>query len=188
MTEHSDIAEKKVLILYFLKIIDMPVGSMQLARIMLENRLINYFYMQQYLSELIEEGLVGVEKIDGISHYTITEKGLWVLNMFENILPAGIKKLLKDSITEIRNKIHMETMITADYVPEGDGYTVVCKIRENDFSLLEIKIAAGTKEDARNICSNWTSFTQEIYLEILNAMIKNRGKNQETGNFTDDQK
>lgn len=189
MTEHSDIAEKKILILYFFKIIDMPVGSMQFARVMLENRLINYFYMQQYLSELIEENLVTAEKKDGISYYKITDKGLKILDMFESILPAGLKKLLKDSIAEIKNKIHMETMITADYIPEGDGYTVLCKIRENDFSLMEIKLAAGTKEDARNICKNWTSFPQEIYLEILDTMIKNREKNLQIDQCSmDDQK
>ena len=63
MNEHSDIAEKKILILYFLKILDMPIGSIQFVRIMLENKLMNYFYMQQYLSELIEEELVQVEKM-----------------------------------------------------------------------------------------------------------------------------
>lgn len=108
--------------------------------------------------------------------------------MFENILPAGLKKLLRDSITEIRNNIRTETMITADYVPEGDGYSVICKIRENDFSLLEVKITAGTKEDARRICRNWTNFPQEIYLEILDTMIKNRNKRQDGDEFTDDQK
>jgi len=188
MTEYTDIAEKKILMLYFLKILDMPVGSMQFARVMQENRLMNYFYMQQYLSELIEEGLVTAEKKEGISYYTITDKGMWVLNMFENILPAGLKKLLRDSITEIRNNIRTETMITADYVPEGDGYSVICKIRENDFSLLEVKITAGTKEDARRICRNWTNFPQEIYLEILDTMIKNRNKRQDGDEFTDDQK
>ncbi|AGC67771.1 hypothetical protein Cst_c07670 [Thermoclostridium stercorarium subsp. stercorarium DSM 8532] len=188
MTEYSDIAEKKILILYFLKIIEIPIGSMQFVRIMQENRLMNYFYMQQYLSELIEEGLVTVDKKEGISYYTITDKGLWVLNMFESILPAGLKKLLKDSISEIKNRIHAETMITADYYPEGDGYTVVCKIRENDFSLIEIKLAAGTKEDARNICKNWTEFPQEIYVEILDAIIKNREKSSPPAGFTDDQK
>jgi len=188
MTEYSEIAEKKILILYFLKILDMPVGSMQFARIMQENRLMNYFYMQQYLSELIEEGLVTAEKKEGISYYAITDKGVWVLNMFENILPAGLKKLLRDSITEIKSKIRTETMITADYVPEGDGYSVICKIRENDFSLLEVKITAGTKEDARRICRNWTNFPQEIYLEILDTMIKNRNKRQDGDEFTDDQK
>ncbi|HEY8421934.1 MAG TPA: DUF4364 family protein [Thermoclostridium sp.] len=189
MSEHLDIAEKKILILYFFKVIDMPVGSMQFVRIMLENRLINYFYMQQYLSELIEEKLVTAEKKDGISYYTITEKGSEVLDMFESILPAGLKKLIKDSTAEIRNKIRTETMITADYIPEGDGYTVLCKIRENDFSLMEVKIAAGTKEDARNICKNWTSFPQEIYLEILDTMIRNREKNPQVDEFvTDDQK
>jgi len=189
MSEHLDIAEKKILILYFFKVIDMPVGSMQFARIMQENRLMNYFYMQQYLSELIEEKLVTAEKKDGISYYTITEKGSEVLDMFESILPAGLKKLIKDSTAEIRNKIRTETMITADYIPEGDGYTVLCKIRENDFSLMEVKIAAGTKEDARNICKNWTSFPQEIYLEILDTMIRNREKNPQVDEFvTDDQK
>nr|WP_252891420.1 DUF4364 family protein [Thermoclostridium stercorarium] len=74
MTEYSDIAEKKILILYFLKIIEIPIGSMQFVRIMQENRLMNYFYMQQYLSELIEEGLVTVDKKEGISYYTITDK------------------------------------------------------------------------------------------------------------------
>nr|WP_252891419.1 DUF4364 family protein [Thermoclostridium stercorarium] len=108
--------------------------------------------------------------------------------MFESILPAGLKKLLKDSISEIKNRIHAETMITADYYPEGDGYTVVCKIRENDFSLIEIKLAAGTKEDARNICKNWTEFPQEIYVEILDAIIKNREKSSPPAGFTDDQK
>jgi len=189
MSEYSDIAEKKILILYFFKVMDMPVGSMQLVRIMLENRFINYFYMQQYLSELIDEKLVSAEKKDGISYYSITDKGSKILDMFEYILPAGPKKIINESTAEIRKKIHMETMITADYVPDGDGYTVSCKIRENDFSLLEVKIAAGTKDDARNICKNWTSFPQEIYLEILDSMVKNREKNTLINySLTDDQK
>jgi len=189
MSEYSDIAEKKILILYFFKVMDMPVGSMQLVRIMLENRFINYFYMQQYLSELIDEKLVSAEKKDGISYYSITDKGSKILDMFEYILPAGPKKIINEGTAEIRKKIHMETMITADYVPDGDGYTVSCKIRENDFSLLEVKIAAGTKDDARNICKNWTSFPQEIYLEILDSMVKNREKNTLINySLTDDQK
>ena len=189
MNGFSDIAEKKIFILYFLKTIDMPIGSMQFVRVMLENRFMNYFYMQQYLSELIEEELVTAEKKDSISYYTISDKGLGVLNMFEAILPAGLKKRVKESIAAIKKNIRIETMITADYLPEGDGYTALCKIRENDFSLMEVKIAAGTEEDARSICKNWTSFPQEIYLEILETMIKNRTKDlQANENLTDDQK
>lgn len=189
MHEHSEIAEKKIFILYFLKIIDMPVGSIQFVRVMLENRFMNYFYMQQYLSELIEEGLVNAEKKEGISYYTISDKGVNVLNMFESILPAGLKKRLENSISSIRNNIRMETMITADYTPEDEGYMVVCKVRENDFSLLEVKIAAGTKEDARNICKNWIKHPQEIYLEILDSLIRDRKNDpQNNGSLKDDQK
>lgn len=179
MNEHSDIAEKKILILYFFKIINMPIGSIQFVRIMLENKLMNYFYMQQYLSELIEEELVKVEKNENVSYYLISKKGMDILNMFESILPAGLKKRLKDSVGELKKTLHTKTMITADYLPEGDGYNVMCKIRERDFSLLEVKIAAGTKKDARNICKNWIESSHEIYLEILETMIQDRKKHDD---------
>lgn len=179
MNEHSDIAEKKILILYFFKIINIPIGSIQFVRIMLENKLMNYFYMQQYLSELIEEELVKVEKNESVSYYLISKKGMDILNMFESILPAGLKKRLKDSVGELKKTLHTKTMITADYLPEGDGYNVMCKIRERDFSLLEVKIAAGTKKDARNICKNWIESSHEIYLEILETMIQDRKKHDD---------
>ena len=55
----------------------MPISSIQFVRIMLENKLMNYFYMQQYLSELIEEELVQVEKNEDISYCLISEKA-WI--------------------------------------------------------------------------------------------------------------
>ena len=56
--DSSEIAENKIFILYFIHKMDMPVGSIQLVKIILENRFMNYFYFQQYLSELLQEGLL----------------------------------------------------------------------------------------------------------------------------------
>ena len=56
---------------------------------MLENRFMNYFFLRQYFSELVEEGLIRVDNDNGRKMYGITEKGLSVLNMFEHMLPKA---------------------------------------------------------------------------------------------------
>lgn len=175
--EPSEIAENKIFILYFIREMNMPVGSIQFIKTMLENKFMNYFFLQQYLTELIDEGLLTLRDEDGNRLYAINDKGLKMLSMFESILPLGLKKRLEQSITSIRKQIRMETFITADYTPEdADTYTVVCKIKENDFSLVEVKITTGSREDARNICKNWTESPQELYSEILQALLKSRKK------------
>jgi predicted transcriptional regulator len=182
MGEPSEIAENKIFILYLIKKMEMPIGSIQLVKIILENRFMNYFFFQQYLSDLLEEGLLTARNGQGGQYYEITEKGLRVLDMFESILPAGLKKRLEESIRSIRKNVRLETFITADYVPEGENaYSVICKIRENDFSLLEVKVAAGSREEARNICKNFTHFPQQIYSEILDTLMKDRSNDSGKG-------
>lgn len=177
--ESMETAENKIFILYFMKKIRMAVGNIQFIKIMLENRFMNYFYLQQYISELIVEGLLSTWRQGGQQFYEINGKGLEVLSMFESILPAGLKSRVDQSITPIRKSIRMETLITADYSPEGeDGYSVSCMIKEDDFSLIELKITVGSKDDARNIYKHWTGFPQEVYMEILETLLKDRKKDE----------
>ncbi len=174
---YSETAENKVFILFFMRCLDIPIDDIRFNKIMLENRFMNYFFLRQYFSELVEEGLIRVDNDNGRKMYGITEKGLSVLNMFEHMLPEGLKKRVKEIIKSMRKNIRNEMMITADYTPDEDnGYTALLKIDEDTFPLIEIKIAAGSKEDARNICKNWTSFPQELYSEILDTLVKDRNK------------
>ncbi|NLG88238.1 MAG: DUF4364 family protein [Clostridiaceae bacterium] len=172
-----EIAESKVFILFFMRCLDMPIDDIRFNKIMLENRFMNYFFLRQYFSELVEEGLIRIDEDNGRKIYGITEKGLSVLDMFGHILPEGLKKRVNEIIKSMRGKIRNEMMITADYtLDEDNGYTALLRIGEDKFPLIEIKIAAGSKEDARNICRNWTAFPQELYSEILETLVKDRNK------------
>ena len=47
-----ELAENKLLLLYIIKSIKYPISNTQLTDIVLENSFINYFMLQQYVSEL----------------------------------------------------------------------------------------------------------------------------------------
>ncbi|HBM81290.1 MAG TPA: DUF4364 domain-containing protein, partial [Clostridiaceae bacterium] len=47
----QELAESKLLILYLFKKINLPISNAIVTDIVLENNLLNYFQLQQYLSE-----------------------------------------------------------------------------------------------------------------------------------------
>jgi hypothetical protein len=135
----------------------------------------NYFFFQQFLTELCENGHLTSKTEDEKIFYSITKKGKDTLNYFLGRIPLGVKKRIDETITSIRKNIKNETLITADYIPENEKEFIVnCKVNEDNFTLIDLKISVGTKSDARSICNNWKKYSQVIYSEIIDSLIKIR--------------
>ena len=60
----SELAESKLLLLYILKNLKTPISNTQLTEIVLENNLINYFTLQQYISELDSSEFIKYQNIN----------------------------------------------------------------------------------------------------------------------------
>lgn len=170
-----ELAENKLILLYIIDKISIPINNQQITKIILENRYMNYFLLQQFLNELCENNLLLSKELEGKTFYSITQNGKQTLNYFVNLIPVGIKKRIDDSFLYLKKRIKNETYITADYTPESENeYIVSCKVCEDDFSLIDIKIMVGAKSDARAICENWKNNSQQIYAEIIESLIKKR--------------
>ncbi|HHW49747.1 MAG TPA: DUF4364 family protein [Clostridiaceae bacterium] len=172
---NKELAENKLILLYIIEKINMPVSNLQMVKLILENKFMNYFFLQQHLNELCESGMLVSELIEGKTFYNITPNGRKTLEYFINLIPVGIKMRIDDTISSIRKKIKNETLITADFMPESENeFMVNCKVREDNFTLIDINITVGTKSDARMICENWKKNSQEIYSEILESLTRKR--------------
>lgn len=174
----KEIVQNKLIIMYIIHRLGIPVGNIHITKMVLETRLMNYFMFQQCFNELLEGSLVTAEggnAEDSRAQYILTDTGKNTLQYFLHLIPIGIKKQLDRISSSIRSEIREETLITADFIPESeDKFTVVCGIKENDFSLIDLKAAAGTKKDARAICENWKKHSSSIYAEIIEALTKLR--------------
>jgi len=172
---NREVAENKLILLYIIEKINMPVSNLQMTKLILENKFMNYFLLQQHLNELCEGSLLSPEVVEGKTFYQITRNGKQTLGYLSNLIPRGIKARIDNTISAIRKNIRNETLITADFIPESENeYIVTCSVREDNFSLIELKLTVGTKADARSICDNWKKHPQALYAEIIESLTKKR--------------
>ena len=172
---NREVVENKLILLYLIDKISVPVSNLQLTKLIQENKFMNYFLQQQFLNELLEGRFLETEASDDKAPYKITQAGKQSLGYFSGLIPPGIKGRIDNSIAAIRKNIRNETLITADFMPESENeFTARCKVGEDNFTLMEINVTVGTRNDARTICSNWKNHTQDIYAEIINILTKQR--------------
>ena len=147
---NNSLAENKVLILYTLNRIGREITDTDLFKIISATNNITK-----------EEQNV----------YEITPDGRNSLELTIDILP-GIVKLKADNIfKEQLFTIADEEAISAEYIPENENdYTVKCKIVENNKTVFEVSIFAGSNEQAKNISDNWRKNAKQIYPKIMNLL------------------
>lgn len=170
--ESQEKAENKVLLLYFFNNVKIPVSNMQLTRIMLENRYMNYFILQQSIHEMLKDKLIIAETRDNIDYLSLMPEGKRMLDMFLNLVPLGIRKRLDESIEITRSVIRLETSIIAEYTLENENeYEVKCRIVEDFKPLIDIRLSVGSRDDARSICNNWKAHAKEVYPEVIGVLL-----------------
>ena len=172
MDETRENAENKVLLLFFAEKVRRPVNSMQLTRIMLEHRFMNYFHMQQCLYELSVNGYLTAERHEGTDRYAITPEGSRILDLFGGLLPEGIRNRLLSGIAEIRSGLLRETAVTADMILlTEDEWQVTLRITEEDVPLFETCLSVGSRDDARLLCRNWREQATSLYPQVISLLL-----------------
>jgi hypothetical protein len=165
----------KLIMLYLLDQIGMPVTETRVIKIILENKLMNYFYVVQSLEELIEDKYIFSTSINGKPALEIANAGSELIKMLSSSIPVLSKSVIDHNCIEIKKNVKKETQIYADYIPESDDQFIVeCKILEDDFPLFELKLTVGSKDDAKFICKNWEEKASSTYREIIDKLLEDK--------------
>ena len=181
LTSDSEaLAESKVLILYILNKIAKPISNDALLNVVLGVTDMNYFYFQQFLIDLSENGYIMNYTKDCHTLYEITQFGKDTLELTSNIIP-GIIKLRVDS--NYKNEIESfedEHSVVAEYSPKSENhFDISCKIVERNETIFEVKTIVGSNSQAKDIVENWKKHANIIYPKMLETISKNYETNNE---------
>lgn len=174
LTQDSEtLAENKVLILYILDKLNKPIHTDSLLSLVLEVQEMNYFYFQQFLSDLLESRyIIGYTKEEN-TMYKITEAGRKTLSLTDDLLP-GIMKLkidtaLKKDVDTVQNEKHA----VSEFIPQNEKeFIVKCKLVQNNMTVFELSLQAPSREQAKFIATKWEKEHEEIYPIILEMLTK----------------
>lgn len=165
----NELAENKLILLYILNKIKSPLSNSLLTEIVLENNLINYFHLQQYISELIDSGFIIIN--ENKQFYSISKQGKNVLDFFNNRISDKKKNIINDYFLKNNYIITNQKISNAEfYKDENNSYIINCVLDENDKHIIELKLYASSKSEAKQICQKWKLNAEEIYKKIHNEL------------------
>ena len=173
-SDSETLAEKKALILYILEKVSKPISNDALLKLAISIDNMNYFYFQQFLLDLLENNYIINYPKDGESLYELTKEGKQALLLVKDIIPGITKFRVDNSFKETLGEFENKVSITSDFIPHSENeYSIKCKIVENNQTLFELQVFAGTREQAKTISDNWNNNAEEIYPQILEILTKN---------------
>lgn len=173
MYENSaELAENKLLVLYVIKSLRQPISKTQLTEIILENNFINYFTLQQYISELETAEFVEYIEKNNKKLITITTKGENVLSIFNDRISPIKRDIIDNYISKTIDNIKKELTIHSDYtIEKNNSFIVNLKALEDETLLIDLKISVPTKKQATSLCNRWKENPSNIYTKIVQVLF-----------------
>lgn len=172
-----ELAENKLILLYIIHNLETPVANLLITKIILENKLMNYIFLQQYLDELCEGKFLEKVELDGKPAYNISAAGKQSLEYFTSLIPAGTKARIDEALAEYKKHKKNESSIEADFVAVNENeFVVTMKISEGNFTYIDLKLTVGSRNDAKNICNNWIKNSEMMYRQIISVVTDHKNE------------
>lgn len=168
----SQLAENKLIIIYMLCKMDVPVSLSYIQKFVLSSEYMDYFTLSSHISNLEENGYIIKNIEHNRSTYKVSERGREMLTLFENLISDNIKDDTDRYVKKNINQVKKEFSIVATYKKNADNdFSVICGAYEESSPLIELNIKVTTKKYAKIVCENWTKDASKYYLEILKFLL-----------------
>lgn len=169
----SELAENKLLLLYILNKLPQPTSNSELTQIILENNLINYFALQQYISELIDNDFISDYKENKTHKLSLTEIGKNALEFFINRIPIDKLKIIDSYMdASLDDEIEPSTLYDGSIENKEDGSLLKLEVKKASLSIANFHIFLEDSSEAIKVCDNWKNNGEQLYEEILDILKK----------------
>jgi predicted transcriptional regulator len=175
MFENSseELAYHKLLILYILDKIKMDLTNSQITQVVLENEIINYFSLQQILSQLLESKFLIIYKDSNKEYYSLTQKGIEALEYFFSRIPESAIQKVDKYISSNKDSLLSDTQVKSSFVKQSDNEFIVnLRVIENQTNLIDLNLNVSSEKQAQHICNNWKNNASYMYAEVIKLLIK----------------
>ena len=174
MFENSseELASHKLLILYILDKINMDLTNSQITQVVLETEMMNYFSLQQFLSQLMESKFLTTYKESDREYYSLTQKGLEILEYFLSRIPEDLTKKIDEYVALNKQSLLSDTEVKSSFIQQNNNEFIVnLRVIENQSNLIDLNLNVSSEKLAQLIFNNWINNAYYMYAEIIDLLI-----------------
>lgn len=170
--------KNKLLLLYLIDKIDIPISNSQISEFALAEDYMDYFVLQQNLTEMTKSGHIDKFQNNNITRYTITDEGINILEYFEKQIPSDIRNKIHKYVIDNRKTVKKDFEISANYFYDHNNneFIVKCSVYEEETMLMELNVSVVSKEQAKIICGNWKDNVRVLYGDIITSLLKTQSE------------
>lgn len=173
-TEIKDLPTLNILICYLLYRIEKPVESEQLYEIAMETGIISYFYYQDSVDYLINNGLITIENIDGKKYYIIQSKGKACAEQLKSYAPKSCRDKIVSVALKYFSRLKYEQEIIVDYLPDENGCYIHIRCIDPKYDLMDMKLFAPDLEQAKLVGEKIMLNPSGFYRKIIELALSNK--------------
>lgn len=175
MFENSseELASNKLLILYILDKVKMDLTNSQITQVVLETDIMNYFSLQQILSQLMESKFLKIHNESNREFYSLTQKGLETLEYFSSRINLDTSDKINAYISNNKQGLLSDTQVKSSFVKQSDNEFIVnLRVIENQSNLIDLNLNVSSEKQANLICNNWKKNASYMYAEVIDLLIR----------------
>lgn len=162
----------KLKLMYILSVIDLPLTNTEITKLILERNYMDYFTLQQILSELCNSHFVELSSKNGNEYYYLADAGKATLEMFNDKLPNSFRAEVNNIYTKLKKSLKKQREVLGHYYERSKNeFIVYLQVMENDTVIFSMSINVPTKQQAELICNKWNSNPDEIYGSIIELLV-----------------
>jgi len=158
----------QLIILYALSKAKHPINKAQLDKLVLENCIINFVDYSIAIENL--EKLNYIHEIADEGVYRLTDDGLQAVGFFKEKIPGYVRESIKESVSHMFREERKKNSVKASLLPYSEHeFMAKCVISEGDKPLMNLEFYAGTREEAKKVCSAFKKNSDIVYQAIIRA-------------------
>ena len=162
----------KLIILYMLSRVKMPLTAAQLSEFLLEKNYTTFLTYNNAMDELKKANLITTAKAGNRTLVTVTDEGRETLDFFKDLISDAtileIDSFLKDKEIKIRDDI---SVIGEYYKNKSSNYEARLTVKGTNENVVEIKLSVPTKELAASICDKWQERHDAVYQKLIEELF-----------------
>ncbi len=167
-----DPLEIKILILYVLARLPLPVPAETLAELVLCDDGITYFDFADCTAELVESGHAELTE----EGYVITPKGRNNGKITENSLPYSVRLKADSAVAVVASAQKRSALTGARHaLRRKGGYTVSLSLSDGIGPIMQMELYAATEEQAERMEKNFRRSAESSYGRIMEILTGEKG-------------